>query len=109
MSEIRLTDEDLYELKGCIELGFGFNEEEAQNLCNTLPALDLYFAVNRQLSPLLSPQSQSCSPTPPSVGYISPCVGSPRIEPDWKIYITGNLHFNAFGFLRILSYKFKKL
>ncbi|MBA0783234.1 hypothetical protein Gotri_000985 [Gossypium trilobum] len=46
-----LTDEDLHELKGCIELGFGFNEEEGQQLCNTLPALDLYFAVNRQLSP----------------------------------------------------------
>ncbi|KAE8702449.1 putative ankyrin repeat-containing protein [Hibiscus syriacus] len=50
-----ITDEDLNELKGCIELGFGFNEEAGQQLCNTLPALDLYFAVNRQLSP--SPDS----------------------------------------------------
>ncbi|KAK8318847.1 hypothetical protein V6Z11_A13G199400 [Gossypium hirsutum] len=50
VSKNGLTDEDLYELKGCIELGFGFIEEEAQKLCNTLPALDLYFAVNRQLS-----------------------------------------------------------
>ncbi|KAJ1413876.1 hypothetical protein SESBI_19370 [Sesbania bispinosa] len=40
-----LTDEDLHELRGCIELGFGFNEEDGQTLCNTLPALDLYFAV----------------------------------------------------------------
>lgn len=46
-----LTDEDLNELKGCIELGFGFNEEDGQTLCDTLPALDLYFAVNRHLSP----------------------------------------------------------
>ncbi|XP_077230998.1 uncharacterized protein LOC143864063 [Tasmannia lanceolata] len=45
-----LTDEDLHELKGSIELGFGFNEEDGQRLCRTLPALDLYFAVNRQLS-----------------------------------------------------------
>ncbi|MBA0783875.1 hypothetical protein Gotri_001521, partial [Gossypium trilobum] len=79
VSENGLTDEDLYELKGCIELGFGFNEEAAQKLCNTLPALDLYFAVNRQLSPLPSPQSQRCSPSPPSVGYS---------ELDWKIYIS---------------------
>ncbi|EMS58971.1 hypothetical protein TRIUR3_29245 [Triticum urartu] len=44
-----VTDEDLDELKGSMELGFGFNEENGgQNLCDTLPALDLYFAVNRQ-------------------------------------------------------------
>lgn len=43
-----LTDEDLDELKGCIELGFGFSEEEGgHDLRHTLPALDLYFAVNR--------------------------------------------------------------
>ncbi|KFK31933.1 hypothetical protein AALP_AA6G178000 [Arabis alpina] len=56
-----LTDEDLRELKGSIELGFGFNEEAGQKLCNTLPALDLYFAVNRQLSPLPSPSSSRSS------------------------------------------------
>ncbi|XP_075074774.1 uncharacterized protein LOC142161724 [Nicotiana tabacum] len=55
-----VTDEDLNELKGFIELGFGFNEEEGQRLCSTLPALDLYFAVNRQYStsPISSPGSQ---------------------------------------------------
>ncbi|KAG2273093.1 hypothetical protein Bca52824_067648 [Brassica carinata] len=57
----KLTDEDLNELKGSIELGFGFNEEAGQKLCNTLPALDLYFAVNRQLSPLPSPRSSRSS------------------------------------------------
>lgn len=58
-----LTDEDLNELKGCIELGFGFSEEEGQRLCNTLPALDLYFAVNRQYatSPVSSPGSRGSS------------------------------------------------
>ncbi|CAA7025983.1 unnamed protein product [Microthlaspi erraticum] len=56
-----LTDEDLRELKGSIELGFGFKEEAGQKLCNTLPALDLYFAVNRQLSPLPSPSSSRSS------------------------------------------------
>ncbi|KAH6783164.1 1-phosphatidylinositol-4 [Perilla frutescens var. hirtella] len=60
-----LTDEDLHELKGCIELGFGFNEENGQRLCTTLPALDLYFAVNRQFvtSPLSSPASNASAPS----------------------------------------------
>ncbi|CAN8294928.1 unnamed protein product [Cochlearia groenlandica] len=52
-----LTDADLSELKGSIELGFGFNEEQGQQLTPTLPALDLYFAVNRQISPISSPGS----------------------------------------------------
>ncbi|EOA32269.1 hypothetical protein CARUB_v10015529mg [Capsella rubella] len=59
--QMKLTDEDLNELKGSIELGFGFNEEAGQKLCNTLPALDLYFAVNRQVSPLPSPSSSRSS------------------------------------------------
>ncbi|XP_022720052.1 uncharacterized protein LOC111277887 [Durio zibethinus] len=86
-----LTDEDLYELKGCIELGFGFNEEEGQKLCNTLPALDLYFAVNRQLSPspVSTPQSGGSSSTS-SLDCRSSSCGSPRSEPDWKICSPGD-------------------
>ncbi|MBA0797014.1 hypothetical protein Gohar_007739 [Gossypium harknessii] len=86
-----LTDEDLYELKGCIELGFGFNEEEGQKLCNTLPALDLYFAVNRQLSPspVSTPQSRRSSSTS-SLSGRSSSFDSPVSEPaDWKIYSPG--------------------
>lgn len=46
-----LTDEDLDELRGSFELGFGFDEESGgAHLRDTLPALDFYFAVNRQLS-----------------------------------------------------------
>ena len=79
-----LTDEDLRELKGSIELGFGFSEEAGQKLCNTLPALDLYFAVNRQLSPLPSPSSSnggdgSLSSTSVSSSSI-PC--SPKTDSD---------------------------
>uniref|UniRef100_A0A5B7BZB6 Uncharacterized protein n=1 Tax=Davidia involucrata TaxID=16924 RepID=A0A5B7BZB6_DAVIN len=101
-----LTDEDLNELKGCIELGFGFNEEEGQRLCNTLPALDLYFAVNRQLStsPVSSPNSAG-SGSSGSLGAASSLLGgsssslgersasfsSPRIESDsWKICSPGD-------------------
>ncbi|XP_076899214.1 uncharacterized protein LOC143553021 [Bidens hawaiensis] len=57
-----LSDEDLKELKGCIELGFVFTEEDGgQSLANTLPALDHYFAVNRLASPTMSPRSMSSS------------------------------------------------
>lgn len=90
-----LTDEDLNELKGCIELGFGFNESEGQRLCTTIPALDLYFAVNRQLaiSPGSSPNSCQSAPSPiraststSGLGTQSSSCGSPRSESDaWKI------------------------
>ncbi|KAJ1385123.1 hypothetical protein SESBI_41908 [Sesbania bispinosa] len=78
-----LTDEDLHELRGCIELGFGFNEEDGQTLCNTLPALDLYFAVNRQLStsPVSTPDHSRAS----SFGSVS-CT-----DPEsWKICSPGD-------------------
>ncbi|KAI6685015.1 hypothetical protein NL676_030928 [Syzygium grande] len=92
-----ITDEDLNELKGCIDLGFGFKEEEGvQDLCNTLPALDLYFAVNRQLSPspVSTPQSHgsslSFSMSPSSLGGGSSSFGSPRSDSDtWKICSPG--------------------
>lgn len=81
-----LTDEDLYELKGCIELGFGFNEEDGQRLCGTLPALDLYFAVNRTLSPVSTPQSRASTSSPV---LQSPSFGSPRSDDSWKICSPG--------------------
>ncbi|XP_042491215.1 uncharacterized protein LOC122071011 [Macadamia integrifolia] len=95
---IGLTDEDLCDLKGSIELGFGFNEEDGQSLCNTLPALDLYFAVNRRFSsascssletaglkqsPVSTPMGSAKSP--------SSSLGSPRSsESDWKICNPGD-------------------
>lgn len=84
-----LTDEDLNELKGCIELGFGFKEEEGQRLCNMLPALDLYFAVNRRLSPspVSTPQSRE---SVSSLGRRSSSFGSPTSESDWKICSPGD-------------------
>ncbi|KAI5676758.1 hypothetical protein M9H77_07708 [Catharanthus roseus] len=107
-----LTDEDLNELKGSIELGFGFNEEQGQKLCNTLPALDLYFAVNRQFStsPVLSPNtpgsnassgsiggssssssSSSIGSSVKSLGERSSSFGSPRSDSDsWKILAPGD-------------------
>jgi len=89
-----LTDEDLHELKGCIELGFGFKEEEGHQLTNTLPALDLYFAVNRQLSPspVSTPQSGDLSSSSSSaMGTRSSSFGSPMSDPDWKICSPGEV------------------
>ncbi|CAH2038535.1 unnamed protein product [Thlaspi arvense] len=78
-----LTDEDLSELKGSIELGFGFNEEEGQQLTTTLPALDLYFAVTRQVSPVSTPGSGgSSSSRPTSLGDRSSSFGSPMSDSD---------------------------
>ncbi|KAK9735276.1 hypothetical protein RND81_04G195500 [Saponaria officinalis] len=79
-----LTDDDFNELKGSIELGFGFNENACQGLCDTLPALDLYFAVNRQLSPspVSTPHTQGSRS---SVGDRSSAFDSPTSEDSWKI------------------------
>ncbi|XP_061340503.1 uncharacterized protein LOC133286980 [Gastrolobium bilobum] len=82
-----LTDEDLHELKGCIELGFGFNEEDGQKLCNTLPALDLYFAVNRQLSPspVSTPNYNNCASS-----YFGTSLINADSDPSWKICSPGD-------------------
>ncbi|XP_042434110.1 uncharacterized protein LOC122020305 [Zingiber officinale] len=48
-----VTDEELDKLRGCIDLGFSFDEvafadvARAQRFSETLPALDLYYAVLR--------------------------------------------------------------
>ncbi|CAI9097081.1 OLC1v1033386C1 [Oldenlandia corymbosa var. corymbosa] len=74
-----LTDEDLNELRGSIELGFGFNEEQGMRLCRTLPALDLYFAVNRQFSPsspvLMSPVTPRGNSSPASTTLLGGSSG----------------------------------
>lgn len=73
-----LTDEDLDELRGSMELGFGFNEEDGgHNLCQTLPALDLYFAVNRQLSDPKLHFSPSPASTPTPTSSSSTICGTP--------------------------------
>ncbi|KAA8527297.1 hypothetical protein F0562_034606 [Nyssa sinensis] len=65
-----LTDEDLDELKGCLDLGFGFSYEEIPELCNTLPALELCYSMSQkfldeqQKSPDSSPSSSAASETP---------------------------------------------
>ncbi|PIN26605.1 hypothetical protein CDL12_00635 [Handroanthus impetiginosus] len=90
-----LTDDDLSELKGCIELGFSFNEENGKRLRNTIPALDLYFAVNRQLScsPISSPGSNSSAPSlgcSTSTSTSTSSVLSPSSDDSLKIFNRGD-------------------
>nr|GMC86841.1 uncharacterized protein LOC109162105 [Ipomoea batatas] len=45
-----MTDDDLDELRGCIELGFGFDPDSPRldpKLARTFPAMELYCAVHR--------------------------------------------------------------
>ncbi|KAL1316262.1 uncharacterized protein [Arachis hypogaea] len=69
-----VTDEDVNELKACIELGFGFESspevEPDQRLSDTLPALELYYAVNKTYNNSLlsrppAPVTITASSTPP--------------------------------------------
>lgn len=95
-----LTDEDLDELRGFIDLGFRFSyEEEHHELCNTLPALDLYYAVNREyigskfksLSFSSSSSSSPPSSSPASATDRSSC-GSPMspLCDTWRIASPGD-------------------
>lgn len=44
-----LSEDDMEELKACIDLGFGFGSVEIDpKLSDTIPALELYLAVNKQ-------------------------------------------------------------
>ncbi|XP_019099704.1 PREDICTED: uncharacterized protein LOC109132517, partial [Camelina sativa] len=58
-----LTDEDLDELKASFELGFGFGSPEMadQRLSDTLPALELYFAVQKSYNDAVSNKSTTTS------------------------------------------------
>jgi hypothetical protein len=101
-----LTDEDLDELLGSFELGFGFDEETGgAHLRDTLPALEFYFAVNRQLSDpkLRTPAAASPTSTLLAVSSSStlPDIPSPR-SPNagatasggadtWKIFTPGTV------------------
>ncbi|CAL5022142.1 unnamed protein product [Urochloa decumbens] len=93
-----LTDEDLDELRGSFELGFGFDEETGgAHFRDTLPALDFYFAVSRQLSdpklrslPAASPTSTLSAVSSASTLPDAPSPRSPNDAGDpWKIFSPG--------------------
>ncbi|XWS33617.1 hypothetical protein CRYUN_Cryun22dG0098300 [Craigia yunnanensis] len=73
-----VTDEDLDELKACIELGFGFDSPEVdQRLSDTLPALGLYYAVNKNYNDSVSKSASSPSAVSDCDSIPSP-IGSPH-------------------------------
>ncbi|KAB2094614.1 hypothetical protein ES319_A02G171400v1 [Gossypium barbadense] len=75
-----VTDEDLDELKACIELGFGFefdSTELDQRLSSTFPALGLYYAVNKNYNDVVSRSVSSPSAASDCDSIPSP-VGSPH-------------------------------
>lgn len=90
-----LTDEDLDELKGCLDLGFGFNYEEIPELCNTLPALELCYSMSQrfqdeqQRAPASSTYTgMSSSPADACSNSASSC-SQPSIA-NWKISSPGD-------------------
>ncbi|KAK7855267.1 hypothetical protein CFP56_028709 [Quercus suber] len=77
-----LTDEDLDELKGCLDLGFGFSYDEIPELCNTLPALELCYSMSQKF---MDEQQKSPpeSAQPPATTDSCSSVSSPIAN--WKI------------------------
>lgn len=74
-----LTDQDFAELRGCIDLGFVFTQDRVPDLRDTLPALEVCYAIaHGAISPVSnSEDSRSLSP------------GSPPISP-WRIASPGD-------------------
>ena len=75
-----LTDEDLEELKGCADLGFGFSYDGIPELRGTLLALELCYSMSQRfLDQPQAPQEQETAATPTT----SPPVAN------WKISSPG--------------------
>lgn len=104
---ISLTEDDLDELKGCLDLGFGFSYEEIPELCNTLPALELCYSMSQRF---LDEQQRSPEAENDAVSTES-CSSGAASSPmaNWKISSPGMLiwvlefwlsfigEFNGFG------------
>jgi hypothetical protein len=83
-----LTEEDLEELKGCLDLGFGFSYHEIPELRGTLPGLELCYSMTRRF---LDEQRA------PGNLDLEPAAVAPPI-PDWKISGPGKNHSPAHVF-----------
>lgn len=90
-----VTDEDINELKACIELGFGFDDSSPEfdkRLSTTLPALGLYYAVNKQYHDTISKSSSMSSRSSSSAVLESTDLSSPSSSPH-TIINHGNCFF----------------
>ncbi|KAL3843920.1 hypothetical protein ACJIZ3_001323 [Penstemon smallii] len=71
-----VTDDDLDELRACFDLGFQFDSPDLDpKLSSTFPALEFYYAVNRQYGNPLSRSSSSASSS--DFDSASSPIGSP--------------------------------
>ncbi|KAG6534932.1 uncharacterized protein LOC121991512 [Zingiber officinale] len=86
-----LTDEDLEDLKGCLDLGFAFSYEVIPDLCSTLPALELCYSMRQRfldekqkgsLDRSSSGESVDLCPTPPSPPIANWKISCPGDDPD---------------------------
>ncbi|KAF3580454.1 hypothetical protein DY000_02034967 [Brassica cretica] len=86
-----LTDDDLEELKGCLDLGFGFSYDEIPELCSTLPALELCYSMSQkflddqqnQKSPEMCLAEEASQPPPSTIGPVANWkISSPGDNPD---------------------------
>ncbi|XP_062203456.1 uncharacterized protein LOC133905711 [Phragmites australis] len=82
-----LTDDDLEELKGCADLGFGFSYDEIPELRGTLPALELCYSMSQRLlddhpQPQAQAQPVAAAPATPSPPVTNWKISSPGDSPD---------------------------
>ncbi|CAN1278572.1 hypothetical protein LINPERPRIM_LOCUS16674 [Linum perenne] len=85
---LSVTDDDLDELKACIELGFGFDPDSPDldpRLSDALPALGFYCAVNKQYNHILSRTTSEPSISTSSDGGDSPLVVDTEIELGFRV------------------------
>lgn len=101
-----VTDEDIDELKACIELGFGFDESN-DRLSTTFPALGFYYAVHKQYHDSISKSSSmSSSKSSSSSVSESDLVSSSEI-PHAAVFSRGNPFSPHFARISIINHKFK--
>ncbi|XP_074591122.1 uncharacterized protein LOC141847028 [Curcuma longa] len=72
-----LTSDDLEDLKGCVDLGFGFSYEDIPKLSSTLPALELCY-----------PRGQPAAQQEGSTNGDSPVAS--LLVADWKFLAPGD-------------------
>ncbi|KGN53057.1 uncharacterized protein LOC101213317 [Cucumis sativus] len=82
-----LTDEDLDELKGCVDLGFGFSYDEIPELCNTLPALELCYSMSQKY---MDDHQKSPESSPASAVPADSCSSVSSPIANWKISSPGD-------------------
>ncbi|CAN6381128.1 unnamed protein product [Urochloa humidicola] len=84
-----LTDDDLEDLKGCVDLGFGFSYDEIPELCGTLPALELCYSMSRRFLDEHQPElgKHKEAPDAPALAPASPAQPGAT---NWKISSPGD-------------------